>query len=109
MPSFARDGDLSDELWSESSDGFPSLEVVNVDLVFDLLSSVNCYFLFEQEGKPAHVFLVHNHEMILDQHSDLEFRTLLFRDQILPCEIWVRNVDRDDLLSGCVLISYQVE
>ena len=44
MPSFTPDGGLSDELWRESSDAFPILEVVNVDLVFDLLSSVNRYF-----------------------------------------------------------------
>ena len=65
--------------------------------------------MFEPEGKPAHIFLVHDHEMVLNQHSDLEFRILPFGDQILPCEIWVRNVDRDNLLSRRVLISYQVE
>jgi len=70
---------------------------------------LNSIPLFELEGKPAHISLVHNHEMVLNQHPDLEFRILLFRNEILRREFWVRNVHRDDLLSRCVLVRYQVE
>lgn len=42
--SFSPDGGFSNKLRSEPSDAFPVLEVVNVDLVFDLSSSVNLYF-----------------------------------------------------------------
>ena len=107
--SFAPDGGFSDKLWRESSDAFPILEVVDVDLVFDLLPSVNRYFLFELEGKPAHISLVHDHEIVLDQCPELEFRILLFRNQILPCESLVRDIDCNDLLSRCILIGYEVE
>lgn len=47
--------------------------------------------------------------MVFNQYPDLEFRIFLFGDQILSSEIWIRNVDRDYLLSRCALISYQVE
>lgn len=109
VPPLAIDGSLSDEFWREPSDTFPILQVVDVDLVFYLSPSINRYFCFELGEKSAHISLVYNDEMILDQHPDFEFRILLFGDQILSLEIWVRNVDRDDFFSGRVLIGYQVE
>ena len=112
--SFAPDGGLSDELWSEPSDAFSILEIVDVNLVFDLSwhRSISCslFFFFRPEGEqPTYVSLVHDDKMVLDQNPDLEFRILLFGDQVLPCEFWIRNIDRDDLLSRCVLIGQQVE
>jgi len=55
--SFAPDGGLSDELWSEPSDAFSILEIVDVNLVFDLSwhRSISCslFFFFDQrENNP---------------------------------------------------------
>lgn len=64
---------------------------------------------FEFPRKCTHVFLVHGDQVILNQDPNHELRILLFGDQILLCELWIRDVDRDDLLSRCVLISRQIE
>ena len=104
--SFAYDGGFSDEVWRKPCDAFSILEAVDVNLVFDLSLSVNLVFLFcfQPEGEPTHVFLVHDDEMVPNQRPDLEFRIFLFGDQVLPCELWIRNIDRDDLLSRCALV-----
>ena len=109
--SLAINRDLPDELFGDSSDPLPVLEVIEVNLIFHLASSNNQHsrivFLFPR--KRTHVFLVHGDQVILNQDPNHELRILLFGDQILLCELWIRDVDRDDLLSRCVLISRQIE
>jgi len=73
------------------------------------MASVIRYFWFGPREKLAYISLVHDDEMVLNQHADFEFGVLLFGDQILSFEIGIRNVDRDDFFSRCVLIGYQVE
>jgi len=107
--SFTPNGGLSDEIWSEPSDAFTVLEIVEVDLIFDLLPSVSLPASLSDRTKPAHIFLVHYDEMVTNQHPDLEFRVLLLGDQILLCEFFVHDIDRDDLLSWCALVGQDVE
>jgi hypothetical protein len=99
--SLAPDGGLSDEIRSDPSDAFPVLEVVDVDFILDLSSPVSSSIApsLNQEGKTTHVSLVHEDKAVADQHPDLEFRVFLLGDEILLCELWVRDVDCDDLLS----------
>jgi len=47
--------------------------------------------------------------VVTNQYPNLEFRILLFRDQILLCELLIRNIDRDDLLLWCVLVGQDIE
>lgn len=55
--SLSPDGSLSDELWSEPGDTFPVLEVVDVDLVFDLIPSVNCCVFLSLNRREIHAHL----------------------------------------------------
>ena len=107
--SFTPDGGLSDEIWSEPGDAFTVVEIVDIDLIFDLLPSVSLSASLLDRTKPTHIFLVHDDEVVANQHTDLEFRVLLFGDQILLCEFWIRNIDGDDLLLWCVLVGQDVE
>lgn len=113
MLSLSPDGGLSEEIRSESSDPFPILEVVDVDLVFDLLSdgidTGAPALCFLRREKRTHVFLVHDDEVILYQRPDDEFRILLFGDEILVRETWIGDIDRDDFLSRSVLVRDQVK
>ena len=61
------------------------------------------------KGKQAHIFLVDQDKTVLDQHRDFKLRITLFRDQILPLEIGVGDVDGDYLLPRRVLVCNQVE
>lgn len=49
--SIARDCDLSDEIWSDPSNAFAILEVVDVDLVVDLLQLINLSAFLPTRGK----------------------------------------------------------
>ena len=106
---FAPDGGLSDEIRSEPSDAFTVLEIVDVDLILYLLSSISLCSPCSDRTKPTHIFLVHDDEVVTNQYPNLQFRILLFRDQILLCEFLIRNIDRDDLLLWCVLVCQDVE
>ena len=108
--SFTPDGGLSDEIWSESSDIFTVLEIVDVDLVFYLSPPISISVpILMTRMKSTHVFLVYDDEAVTNQNRDLEFRFLLFRDQILLREFLIRKINRDDLLSRRVLVGQDVQ
>lgn len=83
---------------------------MDIDLVFDLSCVGHLLFLcLDWKENPAHIFLVDQDEVVLDQHRDFKLRIVLFRDQIPPLETGVGDVDRDNLLPRCALVRDQVE
>ena len=105
------DAGCTDKVWRESGDAF-AVEVVQVDLVFDLCTVSLTRTALRLSCACTHIAFVHNSKLVTSNSDDVfQMGVLVFHNDIFPHTFGFRHRDihTDKLELRCVGISEEVE